>query len=315
MINFAHINNYTIDTSIFSNLLHDKIVTEFEERFADYVGAKYACMANSASSLIYLVGKIFTRTFTIPSMIPNVVPNAIINSNSYFTFTDDVDWVGGSYTLCYSNLFKQKTVDSAQKVERNQFKNEPDNEIDTMIFSFYPTKPVGGCDGGMIVSDDEGIIDHFKTFVMNGTNSRHNNWERNIELCGWKMHPNSIQAYIANENLKRLDEKQDRMSEIRKLYNEAFSLNNTSNHLYRIRVSNNDLFINHMKRKGISCGIHYRCLHNHQVYNMEALNCGEPMPLSEKASKETASLPFHEQLTDEQIKYIVDVAHASSYLI
>ncbi len=74
-------------------------------------------------------------------------------------------------------------------------------------------------------------------------------------------------------------------------------------------------FINHMKRKGISCGIHYRCLHNHQVYNMEALNCGEPMPLSEKASKETASLPFHEQLTDEQIKYIVDVAHASSYLI
>ena len=39
MINLFHINNYTIDTSKFSNLLHDSIVQEFECAFAEYVGA------------------------------------------------------------------------------------------------------------------------------------------------------------------------------------------------------------------------------------------------------------------------------------
>ena len=27
--------------------------------------------------------------------------------------------------------------------------------VDIMIFSFYPTKPVGGMDGGMVVSNDK----------------------------------------------------------------------------------------------------------------------------------------------------------------
>ena len=54
MINLFEINNYKIDTSRFSNLLHDKVVREFEKNFAEYVGAKHACSANSASSLIQL---------------------------------------------------------------------------------------------------------------------------------------------------------------------------------------------------------------------------------------------------------------------
>mgnify|MGYP003645282463 CR=1 FL=1 len=314
MINFAHINHYTIDTSIFSNLLHDKIVTEFEERFASYVGAKYACMANSASSLIYLVGREFSGVFKIPSIIPNVVPNAIINSGSNFEFVDDVNWVGGSYVLCESRLLKYKTIDSAQKVERKQFIKEA-NPQDCMIFSFYPTKPVGGCDGGMIVSDDKGVIDYFKTMVMNGTTVSHNNWERDIKFCGWKMHPNAIQAYIANENLKRLDDKQERLSEIREIYKRAFSLRNSSNHLYRIRVSNNSSFTGYMKKKGVPCGIHYKSLNKHRVYEKVAINMGETLPFSEKEQSHTASLPFHEKLTNDQVQYIVDVTDASTYLI
>ena len=54
MIKLFHINNYDINTSRFSNLLHDDVVNEFEQNFADYVGAKYACSANSASSLLFL---------------------------------------------------------------------------------------------------------------------------------------------------------------------------------------------------------------------------------------------------------------------
>ena len=84
MISLFHINTHVIDTSIYSNLLHDKIVEEFENQIASYVGAKYAVSFNSATTAIFLslLGK--NTTVTAPSMIPPVVLNAIITSGNLF---------------------------------------------------------------------------------------------------------------------------------------------------------------------------------------------------------------------------------------
>ena len=54
MIQLFNINNHIIDTSEFSNLLHDDVVIKFERIIAQYVGAKYACSVNSATSAIFL---------------------------------------------------------------------------------------------------------------------------------------------------------------------------------------------------------------------------------------------------------------------
>ena len=80
MINLFHINDHTIDTSRYSNLLHDQIVTEFEDTIKDYVGAKYAVSFNSATSAIFLSLVNKSIVVDIPSMIPPVVLNAIITS-------------------------------------------------------------------------------------------------------------------------------------------------------------------------------------------------------------------------------------------
>ena len=86
-----------------------------------------------------------------PSHDPPCVLNALITSGNKIKFYDDTDWVGNSYILhTFSNF---KVVDSAQKLDKNQFKKEC-NPQDLMFFSHYPTKPVGSCDGGTIVSDD-----------------------------------------------------------------------------------------------------------------------------------------------------------------
>ena len=315
MINLFHINQYKIDTRIFSNLLHDKIVEEFEEEFAKYVGAKYACSANSASSLIYLSNIKCPSIFEIPSVIPVVVPNAIIRSTEprayrsspYFSVRDDIDWVGGSYVLCQSKSTGMKVIDSAQKVERDQFKNDA-NPKDWMIFSFYPTKPVGGCDGGMLVSDDKEAVEWFRAATMNGTSRSHNNWEREVSFAGWKMHINSIQAYIANENLKKLDEKYGKLKQIKEIYNKCFSCENTSNHLYRLRVNNNKAFIKAMESVGIRCGIHYKAIHKNEIYSKHIFNQGL-LPLSDKEQNTTVSIPFHENLSNEDIDYITEKVH------
>lgn len=294
MINLFNINNYVVDTSSFNNLLHDEIVCEFEEAFASYVGAKHACFANSASSLLFLSLLKYNTTIRLPSTIPPVVPNVIVNTNNKIQFYDDTEWVGHQYHL-HDNIY-----DSAQEVTRGQYKklNDPNALV---IFSFYPTKPVGGCDGGMVVSDSRETIDWYRMMVLNGMNYSNNNWERKQIAAGYKMHGTSIQAHIAYENLKKLDHKNNRLDEIRRYYNDELGYSNTSRHLYRIRVDNNSQFINLMKKESIVCGIHYEHCHEKRFY-------GEHLDLaaSKQESKQTVSIPYHEKLTKNQINKVVN---------
>ena len=304
MIQLFNIKNHIIDTSEFSNLLHDDIVVEFEKKIAKYVGAKYACAVNSATSAIFLtfVMDYFLRprTVEIPSMIPPVVANAIITSNNRVEFIDNVKWFGNSYIL--HKFRKYKVVDSAQKLEKNQFRKEckPD---DIMIFSFYPTKPLGGCDGGMIVTDDYKKYRWFKEAVLNGMSYAENNWERSISFSGYKMYMNSVQAKILMNNFESYDKKMMVLGNLVNTYNRELGYENSSKHLYRIEVLDNERFIKNMKNVGIVCGKHYPALHLNPVYNNgKEFDC----PKSEKLEKRTVSLPMNEKLSFYQTEYIID---------
>ena len=73
MIQLFNIDNHMIDTSEFSNLLHDEVVTEFEKQFASYVGAKYACSVNSATNAIFLCMLNKDAVVNIPKKKKNLV--------------------------------------------------------------------------------------------------------------------------------------------------------------------------------------------------------------------------------------------------
>jgi len=304
MIQLFNINHHIIDTSKFSNLLHDNVVEEFEKTIADYVGAKYACSINSATNAIFLCmlnkNVVEPRTIKIPSMIPPVVANAIITSHNKVEFTDNVKWFGNSYILHKFRTYK--VVDSAQKLEKNQFRKEckPD---DVMIFSHYPTKPLGGIDGGVIVTDDYKKYKWFKEAVLNGMSYAENNWERGISFPGYKMYMNSLQAEILMRNFEHFDKKMRVLGNLVDIYNRELGYENTSKHLYRIEVLDNEKFIQNMKDVGIVCGIHYPALHKNPIYNEGVeFDC----PKSEKLEKRTVSLPMNEGLTFLQTEYIVD---------
>jgi len=299
MIQLFNITDHVIDTSKFSHYLHGTIVEEFENNFLEYVGAKYACSVNSATNAIFLMLLNKNITVKVPSLIPPVVLNAIITSGNKVQFTDDVDWIGHSYIL--HEFDDYKIIDSAQRVDRNQFANEA-NDSDLMFFSFYPTKPVGSSDGGIIVSNDKAKIDYLRTLSFNGMSFSTNNWERKIMMPGYKFYLNSIQAYIGNENLKLLDAKKVKLSAVRDYYNKELGYNNTSDHLYRINVKDRSKFMNDMKSAGIVCGIHYECQHNNPVYFFSNSTC----PKSNEISKTTVSIPFHEALTTKDMEYVVN---------
>lgn len=311
MIQLFNTPSYIIDTGKFSNLLHDKIVREFEEQFAEYVGAKYAVSFNSATSALFLIFKYLCpgSKIKIPSMIPPVVANAVITAGRRLEFTDNVNWVGDSYEIDFSNRFANpyQIIDSAQKVERNQFKNFiPNSSLLTplMVFSFYPTKPVGSCDGGMVVSDNKDVIEYLRMLSFNGMSFAENNWDREIKQPGYKMYMNSIQAYIANKNLNRLDDKKEILGLIRDEYNGVLGLSNTSDHLYRISVECPESFIKLAKENGIVCGIHYKALHlnpNYSFYDRQ-----DSMNDSEFYSSCTVSIPFNESLTRSEAERVIE---------
>jgi len=298
VIQLFNLPTYNISNTDFKHILHDPLVSEFEERFASYVGAKYACGASSATNIIMLETiRSGVKNMTIPSMLPPVVANGIVTGGANVEFEDNIEWVGDSYTLYTGKDYK--VIDSAQKVKKNQFREEC-NPQDLMIFSLYPTKPVGSIDGGIIVSDDEEKINWFKTAVFNGMSFAESNWERNIIFPGWKMYLNSIQAKVAIESLNKLEEKSKRIAEIAAKYNSAFEYNNSSGHLYRINVKNREESRSKLLDDGIITGIHYSCLHKEKAYKRDY-----NLPKSELESERTLSIPFHEKLTQDQISYII----------
>ena len=317
-----NINNYKIDTGKFKNLLHD-FEDELEEKFANYVGAKYACIANSASSLLELCLAQFVNNcphhflevykLQLPSMIPIAVSNIVQNSHMPAVWKDDVDWVGSSYVLYdtekvlsrfKNSIHPYKIIDSAQEVRRNQFKEDA-KDNDLMIFSLYPTKPVGGIDGGVMVSNNKDTIDYYRSITHLGVSSvSKNSWERVLKFSGWKMLPNSVQCYVAIKNLEKLEYKNQRLDDIKKQYNEAFELNNNSRHLYRIEVNGGrKAFTEKMSSLGIETGFHYGPAHLNPFYNIEM---NAPMTETLQASTRTVSIPFNEKLSNKDVKFIID---------
>ena len=281
---------------------------------ASYVGAKYACSFNSASSAIFLAMLNKNVDVCIPSAIPHVVPNMLLNAGNTISFKDDVDWVGGSYVL--HDFGEYKIIDSAQRLKENQFQDEA-NPNDLMIFSFYPTKPVGSCDGGIIVSDDLKKISWFRAAVNNGAVWSESSWDQKILFPGWKMYMSSIQAYIGKENFKQYGKKLERIAEIRETYNRELGYSNTSDHLYRIRVKYRQRFLGDLGRNHIAFGIHYYPLHMNHIYNDNiSLNILSPtLPKSERDRTTICSIPMHEKMDSSDVDFILKVISDHDLLV
>ena len=126
MISLFNIPSYIIDTSKFNNLLHGDIVEQFESDFRKYVNAEYSVSLNSATNAIFLISKLWGGNSKIPALIPPVVANAILTAGNSISFIDNTDWVGNSYHLDLG-IKDFKVIDSAQKVEKNQFTLECNN--------------------------------------------------------------------------------------------------------------------------------------------------------------------------------------------
>lgn len=187
---------------------------------------------------------------------------------------------------------------------------------DAATYSFYPGKNLGAYgDAGAIVTNNEQVYNTTKRIANHGRIAKYNH-----EIIGRNSRMDALQASILNIKLKYLDTWVKRRRSIAKMYTDLLQNNpnvqlpkdnpvdESAYHLYVIQVeeSQRDALQTHLKQKGIATIIHYPiALHQLKAY-AHLQHKAMDFPVSYQSSKQILSLPIYAELTDEEVRYVVE---------
>lgn len=189
---------------------------------------------------------------------------------------------------------------------------------DAGCFSFYPTKPMTTCVGGMLTTDDEGLADYAVSLRHHGVGRDLNNV---VNLGNdWLM--SEIDALLGIYQLRALEANLSRRNEIARRYADALSEIKTvdvlrvpphirhSYYKYPIWLSDGvdkaKLVAAMKERHGISLGSVYDPPCHLQPVYQRLFGFHEGMfPKAERTLKKVACLPMFVQMTDEEVDYVI----------
>ena len=181
-------------------------------------------------------------------------------------------------------------------------------------FSFFPSKNLGAYgDGGMVITNDDGLAEHLQRLRNHGSRVRYYHDE-----VGYNSRLDEIQAAILRVKFKRIDEYGKKRSNNAALYNAYLKApgiqtpnvrpgNKHVYHQYTIKVKNRDRIKDALDQgKVTSSMIYYPVpLHLQAAYRDLDMKEGS-LPVAEQAAKEVLSLPLYPELTEEQIKTVAE---------
>ena len=209
-----------------------------------------------------------------------------------------------------------KVIEDAAQAHGAEYKGKKAGSIgDVACFSFYPAKNLGAYgDAGMVVTNDGEISEKIKLLRNHGRITK--KYEHEIE--GYSSRLDNLQAAILRVKLRYLNRWNDNRRKNVEAYNRLLSeigeiilpyeadYAKHVYHLYVIRTEGRDGLREVLKSNGIATGIHYPIpLHLQPAYDYLGYKRGD-FPITEKTSQEILSLPMFAELTDEQIKEIVE---------
>jgi dTDP-4-amino-4,6-dideoxygalactose transaminase len=210
-------------------------VQQFEEKFADYIGSKYAVAVNSGTAALHtslaalgigLGDEVIVPPLTFFSTVTSVIhQNAIpifadIEIDSYCLSPQDVERVVSKRTKAIipvhymgnaadmegiievARKHKLKVIEDCAQAHATEFKGRRVGSIgDIGAFSFFATKHLTTGEGGMITTDDRNMADYARMIRNHGMSNRdtHN-------VLGYNYRMTELAAAIGIVQLNRLDE-------------------------------------------------------------------------------------------------------------
>jgi len=180
-------------------------------------------------------------------------------------------------------------------------------------FSFYPGKNLGAYgDGGMVVTDDEQVIEKLHMLRNYGQRKKYHH-----QMRGFNRRLDTLQAAILRVKLKYLDQANAVRWQHAKKYNHLLAdypvelpiesaYTESVYHLYVIRVKDREALAAYLGDRGVATGIHYPVpIHLHQAYEDLGYKKGD-FPVSESYAEQILSLPMYPELSSEMVGYVVD---------
>jgi dTDP-4-amino-4,6-dideoxygalactose transaminase len=194
---------------------------------------------------------------------------------------------------------------------------------DVGCLSFFPTKNLGAFgDAGMCVAGEAALTERMEILRVHGGKPKYYH-----AFIGGNFRIDELQAAVLNIKLRHLDAWTAGRQRNATWYDAAIAAARLTGsvttpsaapgvrHIYNqyvIRVRERDALRAHLAQAGVGSEIYYPVpLHLQQCFAYLGHRTGE-FPESERAAAETLALPIYPELTDTQLRYVVD-AIASYY--
>lgn len=311
-----------------SNFISGKYTSIFEERFADYCGAKYCVATNSGTSALHIaILSVFGQSVNIgvPANSFFASAEAIVHANCSPVFKDvddtctidtrmldkedkclPVSLYGNPANL---NFFKKENIvhDAAQAVGALKNGLKIAALAKATCYSFYAGKNLGAFgEGGCVVTDDHEVYDLCKRLVNHGQPQKYVHTE-----IGFNYRISEFSAASLCAKLPLVDEWNEKRICIAERYNK--NLKNRVKlmrvadgdtcvyHIYPIFVKNKDLMLDHLLKNEIEIGQHYP----HPIHKQVPFDhYSENLVFCEEQCQSQISLPMHPFLSNDQIDYV-----------
>ena len=209
-------------------------VAEFEQKFADWVGAEYGIAVNSGTAALHTAllacgigegDEVITTPFTFIASGNSIVYTgakpvfADIDLKTYALDPDSIEGLitentkaimpvqlyGQSAEMDRINEIAEKygliVIEDAAQAHGATFKGQKVGVMgDMACFSFYPTKNMTTSEGGIITTDDEELADNARIFRAHGASIRYHH-----DAIGYNFRMTDISAAIGLAQMEKID--------------------------------------------------------------------------------------------------------------
>lgn len=203
---------------------------------------------------------------------------------------------------------------------------------DIGCFSFFSNKNMTTGEGGMVVTNDDALIEKLRLLRSHGMTSltldRHKGhaWSYDVVDLGYNYRIDEIRAALGIVQLSKLDRNNERRRHLTQLYRECLQelpqvkvpfANHpgvSAAHIQPIllpRGADRIHFMEQMKLQGIQTSIHYPPIHKFAAYRDLGPRASGQLTVTEDLAAREVTLPLYPAMTDQDVEVVVEaVANA-----
>jgi dTDP-4-amino-4,6-dideoxygalactose transaminase len=202
-------------------------------------------------------------------------------------------------------------IEDACQAHGSRYKGRPVGSLgDAAAFSFYPSKNLGACgDGGIVTTNNQDTAKSLRMLRNYGQERKYHHLIR-----GYNRRLDNLQAALLRVKLRHLDAwnqaRRDHADLYRLLLSTAVLTPAVADyaepvwHLYVIQVNDRDQLQAHLSERGIATGIHYPIpIHLQPAYTDLGYLRGD-FPIAEQTADSILSLPMYPELRQTAIEEV-----------